>query len=95
MLAVGVGIGTPTCGEVLRWTPRALAILDEAGAAGDSRTALAAIREARGALQLFAQLTGALREHVGVHRPSEEPPYVAEWGKGTPTTTPVLRRPER
>src|SRR5690242_10588294 len=45
---------------------RALAILDAADAVGDHRTALSAIREARGALELVAQLTGALREHVEV-----------------------------
>ncbi len=63
---------------------RTLAILDEADAAGDRRVALAAIREARSTLQLVAQLTGALREHVEVHQPGEEPRYVASWGDGTP-----------
>jgi hypothetical protein len=67
---------------------RALAILDTADAAGDHCTALSAIREARGALELYAQLTRAVREHVEVHQPSEPPRYVAEWGKGTPTCWP-------
>ena len=59
---------------------RALAIVDAADAAGDQRTALAGLREARGALQLVAQLTGALREHVEVHEPEESPVYIAQWG---------------
>ncbi len=65
---------------------RALAILDAADATGDHRTALAAIREARGALQLVAQLTGALREHVEVHQEQRE--FIAIWGDGTPATPP-------
>jgi hypothetical protein len=70
---------------------RALAILDAADAAGDHRTALSAVREARGALQLVAQLTGALREHIEVHQPGEQPRYVAEWRDGTPTTPLALK----
>jgi hypothetical protein len=41
---------------------RALAILDEAEAAGELRTALGAIREARGNLELLAKLLGELDE---------------------------------
>lgn len=75
---------------------RALAILDAADAAGDHRTALSAMREARGALQLVAQLTGELRERVEIVDDTRA--YVAEWGSsptlpatpaaqlGTPTT---------
>jgi hypothetical protein len=65
---------------------RALAILDAADAAGDHRTALSAIREARGALQLVAQLIGALREHVEVE--VEPRHYVAEWGTSDGTLVP-------
>ena len=65
----------------------ALAIRDEADAPGDRRTALAAIRQAQDGVKLVAQLTGALREHVEVHQPGEEPRYVAEWGGSTPATS--------
>jgi hypothetical protein len=58
---------------------RALAILDEADAAGERRTALAAIRETRATQRLVAQLTGALRERVVIE--DEKRVYVAEWGK--------------
>lgn len=40
---------------------RALSILDRADAAGDLRTALSAIREARGNLELLAKLLGELQ----------------------------------
>jgi hypothetical protein len=63
---------------------RALAILDDADAAGDRRSALSAIREARGALELVARITGALREHVELHPAEERPQFVACWGDGTP-----------
>jgi hypothetical protein len=62
----------------------ALAILDTAGAAGDHRIPLATIREARGTLELVAPLTGALREHVELHPPGEQPQFVACWADGTP-----------
>ncbi len=39
---------------------RALAILDKAEAAGDLRTALAGVREARGCLELLAEVEGEL-----------------------------------
>lgn len=42
---------------------RALAILDKAEGTGDLRTALGAIREARGNLELLAKLLGELDEH--------------------------------
>ena len=41
---------------------RALSILDQAEAAGDLRTALSAIREARGNLELLAKLLGELQQ---------------------------------
>jgi hypothetical protein len=44
---------------------RALAILSKAEAAGDLRTALGAIREARGNLELLAKLLGELDERPG------------------------------
>jgi hypothetical protein len=69
---------------------RALAILDHADAAGDRRTALTAIREARSALQLVAQLTGALREHVEVD--VEERQYVATWGTPDGTLGPAAHQ---
>lgn len=56
---------------------RAVAILDVADAAGDNRTTLSAVREAQGALQLRAQLSGALREHVEVEVEARQ--FVAEW----------------
>ena len=46
---------------------RALAILGKAEAAGDLRTALGAIREARGNLELFAKLLGELDERPVVN----------------------------
>ncbi len=46
---------------------RALAILDTAEAAGELRTALAAIREARGNLELLARLLGELQEGATVN----------------------------
>jgi hypothetical protein len=46
---------------------RALAILDKAEAAGELRTALSAIREARGNLELLAKLLGELDERPQVN----------------------------
>src|SRR5215210_8894002 len=46
---------------------RALAILDKAEEAGELRTALSAIREARGNLQLLAKLLGELDERPQVN----------------------------
>jgi len=46
---------------------RALTILDSAEAAGDLRTALAAIREARGNLELLARLMGELNDQATVN----------------------------
>ena len=46
---------------------RALAILDKADEAGELRTALAAIREARGNLELLAKLLGELDERPVVN----------------------------
>jgi transposase-like protein len=46
---------------------RALAILDKAETAGDLRTALGAIREARGNLELLAKLLGELDERPVVN----------------------------
>ena len=46
---------------------RALAILGKAEAAGDLRTALGAIREARGNLELLAKLLGELDERTVVN----------------------------
>jgi transposase-like protein len=53
---------------------RALAILDKAESAGDLRTALGAIREARGNLELLAKLLGELDE-----RPVVNLSVSAEW----------------
>ena len=46
---------------------RALAILETAEASGDLRTALGAIREARGNLELLAKLLGELKEGTTVN----------------------------
>jgi hypothetical protein len=46
---------------------RALAILDKAEAAGELKTALSAIREARGNLELLAKLLGELDERPAVN----------------------------
>jgi transposase-like protein len=46
---------------------RALAILDRAESAGELRTALGAIREARGSLELLAKLLGDLDERPQVN----------------------------
>ena len=52
---------------------RALCILDQAEAAGDLRTALAAVREARGCVELLGKATGQLVEkHAHLHL--EAPP---------------------
>ena len=62
------------------WT-RALAILDQAEHKGDLRTALAAIREARGVLELVARLVGEMRERGELAEPEVQAPrYVACWG---------------
>jgi len=62
---------------------RALAILDAVDAGGDPRTALAALREARGSLELIAKLTGAFREPAPTN-PTGDVEYVAVWGDDTP-----------
>ncbi len=49
-------------GQVRNLQGRALAILEKAEAAGELRTALGAIREARGNLELLAKLLGELDE---------------------------------
>ncbi len=46
---------------------RALAILDRAESAGDLRTAIMAIREARGNLELLAKLLGELQENQAIN----------------------------
>ncbi len=46
---------------------RALTILDKAEASGDLRTALSAIREARGNLELLAKLLGELQQEGTVN----------------------------
>ncbi len=54
-------------GQVRALQGRALTILDKAEAAGDLRTALTAIREARGNLELLARLLGELQEGATVN----------------------------
>ncbi len=54
-------------GQVRALQGRALTILDKAEATGDLRTALAAIREARGNLELLARLLGELQEGATVN----------------------------
>ncbi|MGB9793340.1 MAG: hypothetical protein ACPLRU_02490 [Desulfofundulus sp.] len=53
--------------QVTELKDRALAILDKAEQAGDSRTALLAIREAKGCLELLAKLLGELHEQTTVN----------------------------
>ena len=53
--------------EVISLQSRALAILNTAEGVGDLRTALGAIREARGNLELLAKLVGQLDERPQVH----------------------------
>ena len=54
-------------GQVRTLQHRALGILDQAEDAGDLRTALGAIREARGNLELLAKLLGELNEGTTVN----------------------------
>jgi hypothetical protein len=53
--------------EVRNLQSRAYGILDKAESAGDLRTALGAIREARGNLELLAKLLGELDERPVVN----------------------------
>jgi hypothetical protein len=54
-------------GQVRDLQRRALDVLDKAESAGDLRTALGAIREARGNLELLAKLLGELNEQPVVN----------------------------
>jgi len=54
-------------GHVQTLRDRALTILDAAEATGELRTALAAIREARGCLELLGRLPGELQEQAVVN----------------------------
>ncbi len=54
-------------GQVRALQGRAMTILDKAEAAGDLRTALTAIREARGNLELLARLLGELQEGATIN----------------------------
>ena len=54
-------------GQVRELQARALSILDTAEETGDLRTALGAIREARGNLELLAKLLGELKEGTTVN----------------------------
>jgi hypothetical protein len=49
----------------------------QAASEGNVRIALLALREGRALAEFLGRLTGALREHVEVHQPGEEPQYVA------------------
>lgn len=53
--------------QVVELKDKALAILDKAEQAGDNRTALLAIREAKGCLELLAKLLGELHEQTTVN----------------------------
>jgi hypothetical protein len=53
--------------QVKHLQSRALTILDKAEASGDLRTALSAIREARGNLELLAKLLGELQQEGTVN----------------------------
>jgi hypothetical protein len=56
---------------------RALTILDKAEASGDLRTALSAIREARGNLELLAKLLGELQQEGTVNVLVAAPEWLA------------------
>ncbi len=55
--------------QVLSLKARALSILDKAEDAGDLRTAVSAIREARATVELFAKLSGELQQEgtINIH----------------------------
>ncbi len=53
--------------QVLSLKARALSILDKAEDAGDLRTAVSAIREARATVELFAKLSGELQQEGTVN----------------------------
>ncbi len=54
-------------GEIIGLKGRALGILDKAEAAREYRPAVAAIREARGCIELLAKLAGELQETTSVN----------------------------
>lgn len=60
--AADVAHGDDLLGQVRTLQTRALTILDTAEGGGDLRTALGAIREARGCLELLARLLGELSD---------------------------------
>jgi len=65
--------------DVRELQARALAILDVAERAGELRTALAAIREARGNLELLGRLAGELNDapQLNIHLSAEWLPLQA------------------
>ncbi len=65
--AAEVAHGDDLLAEVRSLQARALSILDAAEALGDLKTALAAIRETRGTLELLAKLTGDLQQEGTVN----------------------------
>ncbi len=63
--------------QVKHLQSRAVAILDKAEASGDLRTALSAIREARGNLELLAKLLGELQQEGTVNVLVAAPEWLA------------------
>jgi hypothetical protein len=53
--------------QVIELRDKALSILDKAEQAGDLRTALQGVREAKGCLELLARLQGELQEQATVN----------------------------
>jgi hypothetical protein len=69
--------GESLLGQVKDLASRAIGILNEAEGSGDGRTALLAIREARGCLELLGKATGELVErHAHVHAVGRVDPQV-------------------
>ncbi len=66
--ATEIAHGEDLLGQVRGLQARASQILDEAANSGDLRTALMAVREARGCMELIAKATGELVErHAHLH----------------------------
>ncbi|MBT9156277.1 MAG: hypothetical protein DDT37_01262 [Firmicutes bacterium] len=65
--AVEVARADTLLDQVCALRDRALSLLDAAERAGDPRTALAGVREAKGCLELLARLQGDLRQHATIN----------------------------
>ncbi len=77
--ARGITHGASLLDQLRDLQARARQILDEAANSGDLRTALMAVREARGCVELIAKATGELVErHQHLHAHIELPPDVVQ-----------------